>query len=87
MPPPSSWERTAIPSSVDPLPSWGILILQGAARSWMIFAIVWGSSCSSARTSSGLAAHHNHTTNGQLNTVPADTSGLSHIVAHVPADL
>ena len=25
------------------LPPWGILILQGAARSWMIFAIVWGS--------------------------------------------
>ena len=31
------------PVGGGPLPSWGILILQGAARSWMIFAIVWGS--------------------------------------------
>jgi len=25
------------------LPPWGIIVLQGAARSWMIAAIVWGS--------------------------------------------
>ena len=43
MPPPSPWERTSVAASVDPLPSWGILVLRGAARSWMIFAIVWGS--------------------------------------------
>lgn len=87
MPPPSSWERTSIPSSVEPLPSWGILILQGAARSWMIFAIVWGSIVFIGENVFRGGGHHNHTTNGQLNTVPADTSGLSHIVVHGPADL
>ena len=33
MPPPPGGE----------LPPWGTLVLEGAARSWMIFAIVWGS--------------------------------------------
>jgi Domain of unknown function (DUF4389) len=86
MPPPSPWERTSIPSSVDPLPSWGILVLKGAARSWMIFAIVWGSIVFIGENVFRGGGNHNHTTNG-LNTVPADTSGLSHIVVHVPADL
>jgi hypothetical protein len=86
MPPPSSWERTSIPSSVDPLPSWGILILQGAARSWMIFAIVWGSIVFIGENIFRGSGSHNHTNNGQLNTVPADTSGLSHIVVQTPAD-
>ena len=31
-----------------------------------------------------LGGNHNHTTTGQLNTVPADTSGLSHVVGHGP---
>jgi len=87
MPPPSPWERTSIPSSVDPLPPWGILILQGAARSWMIFAIVWGSIVFIGENVLRGSGNHPHTTNGQLNTVPADTSGLSHLVVHVPADL
>jgi Domain of unknown function (DUF4389) len=44
MPPPSSWERTAVPPPPGgELPPWGTLVLEGAARSWMIFAIVWGS--------------------------------------------
>jgi hypothetical protein len=44
MPPPSSWERTAAPPPLGgELPPWGTLVLEGAARSWMIFAIVWGS--------------------------------------------
>ena len=42
MPPPSPWERSAAPLGGE-LPPWGTLVLQGAARSWMIFAIVWGS--------------------------------------------
>jgi hypothetical protein len=41
MPPPGGWERAA-PASGDP-EGRGRLILQGAARGWMIFAIVWGS--------------------------------------------
>jgi hypothetical protein len=86
MPPPSSWERTSIPSSVDPLPPWGILILQGAARSWMIFAIVWGSIVFIGENIFRGSGSRNHTNNGQLNTVPADASGLSHIVVQMPAD-
>jgi hypothetical protein len=44
MPPPSPWERTAVPPPPGgELPPWGTLVLEGAARSWMIFAIVWGS--------------------------------------------
>jgi hypothetical protein len=85
MPPPSSWERTSIAASADPLPSWGILVLQGAARSWMIFAIVWGSIVFIGENVLRNTGNHNHTTTGQLNTVPADTSGLSHIVIHTPA--
>lgn len=86
MPPPSSWERTSIPSSVDPLPPWGTLILQGAARSWMIFAIVWGSVVFIGENIFRGSGSHNHTNSGQLNTVPAETSGLSHIVVQMPAD-
>ena len=44
MPPPSPWER-AVPAAGAPVepPGRGTLVLAGAARSWMIFAIVWGS--------------------------------------------
>lgn len=41
MPPPSPWERS-FASPGEALPPWGTLVLQGAARGWMIFAIVWG---------------------------------------------
>jgi len=84
MPPPSPWERTAIPSGVDPLPSWGILILQGAARSWMIFAIVWGSIVFIGENVFRGHGNHNNTTNGLIITVPADTSGLTHVVVPTP---
>jgi hypothetical protein len=86
MPPPSPWERTSIPSGVEPLPSWGILILQGAARSWMIFAIVWGSIVFIGENVFRGHGHNNNTTNGLIITVPADTSGLSHVVVHTPTD-
>ena len=87
MPPPTPWERTAVPSGVDPLPSWGILILQGAARSWMIFAIVWGSIVFIGENAfRGHGNNNNDTTNGLIITVPADTSGLSHVVVPTPAD-
>ena len=42
MPPPSSWERISAMPPGAALPPWGTLVLQGAARGWMIFAIVWG---------------------------------------------
>jgi hypothetical protein len=44
MPPPSEWERT-VPAadSGSEGSGWGTLIVAGAARGWMIFAIVWGS--------------------------------------------
>jgi hypothetical protein len=86
MPPPSSWERTSIPSSVDPLPPWGILILQGAAKGWMIFAIVWGSIVFIGENSFRGHHHNNDTTSGLVTTAPANTSapGLSHIVMQTP---
>jgi hypothetical protein len=42
MPPPNAWERLD-PAGSEHLPPWGTLVVQGAARGWMIFAIVWGS--------------------------------------------
>jgi hypothetical protein len=84
MPPPSSWERTSMPSGVDPLPAWGTLILQGAARSWMIFAIVWGSIVFIGENVFRNAGHH-HNNNTQLNTVPAD-AGLTHVIVQTPND-
>jgi hypothetical protein len=87
MPPPSSWERTSIPSPVEPHPPWGILILQGAAKGWMIFAIVWGSVVFIGENSFRGHGHHK-TTSGQVTTVPAHRSALvsSHIVVHLPTD-
>jgi hypothetical protein len=89
MPPPSSWERTSIPSQVEPLPPWGILILQGAAKGWMIFAVVWGSIVFIAVEAARGHRNNHHTTNGLVTTVPANTSGpgSSHIVVQLPADL
>ena len=42
MPPPSHWERSVPTVPGAELPPWGRLVLQGAARGWMVFAIVWG---------------------------------------------
>ena len=41
MPPPPG--DPAAPPPGGGLPEWGKLVLTGAARGWMIFAIVWGS--------------------------------------------
>jgi hypothetical protein len=49
MPPPSEWERSVpVPDAAGSGAGtgdsgWGTLIVAGAARGWMIFAIVWGS--------------------------------------------
>ncbi len=98
MPPPSQWERTSLPSSVEPLPPWGILVLQGAARAWMIFAIVWGSIVFVGESAirRGGNNNNNHSmfvglntvrfNTAQSNTVHVDTSGVTHVIGQVPAD-
>jgi Domain of unknown function (DUF4389) len=90
MPPPSQWERTSIPPPLEPLPPWGILVLQGAARAWMIFAIVWGSIIfvgQNAVRGIGNNNHNNHSMFVQLKAVHPDTSGLTHVIGQVPTDL
>ena len=62
MPPPSSWERSA--PSRRPLPPWGTLVLQGAARGWMIFAIVWGSILFVGQNISRTVEAHHRNDNG-----------------------
>jgi hypothetical protein len=89
MPPPTQWERTSRPSSVDPLPPWGTLVLQGAARTWMIFAIVWGSIVfvgQNAFRNIGNNNTNHHSMFVQLNTVHPDPSGPTHVIGQVPAD-
>ena len=89
MPPPSQRERTSIPSSPDPLPPWGILVLQGAARAWMIFAIVWGSIIfvgQNVARSIGNNNTNNHSMFVQLDSVHPDPSGLTHGVGQVSVD-
>jgi Domain of unknown function (DUF4389) len=62
MPPPSTWERSAMPPG-ETLPPWGTLVLEGSARGWMIFAIVWGAIIgvggNIARTAGSGPNHHN----------------------------
>ena len=87
MPPPSSWERTSSPSQVEPLPPWGILILQGAAKGWMIFAVVWGSIVFVAVDAARGNRNHHPTTSGLVTTVPVHTSGPGHTVEPLPADI
>jgi hypothetical protein len=43
MPPPSPWERAGASFPADDTPDWARLVLTGAARAWMVVAIVWGS--------------------------------------------
>ncbi len=89
MPPPSQWERTSTPSPPDQLPPWGILVLQGAARAWMIFAIVWGSIIfvgQNVARSIGNGSGNGHSMIVDLNTVHVDTPGLTHVIGQVPAD-
>ena len=91
MPPPSQWERTSVPPLPEPLPPWGILVLQGAARAWMIFAIVWGSIIfvgqNVVRGIGNNNNGNNHSMFVQLDAVHPDTSGLNHVIVRVPTDL
>jgi hypothetical protein len=84
MPPPTSWERSSVAASMDPLPPWGTLVLQGAAKGWMIFAIVWGSIVLVGQIARNGGHKHNNS-NGVVATVPAET-GPGHIVLHTTSD-
>jgi hypothetical protein len=80
MPPPSSWERTAVPPPPGgELPPWGTLVLEGAARSWMIFAIVWGSIVfvGQSITQSALRGNQNNNNTGVVQHDAVHRSGLS----------
>ena len=52
----------------------------------MIFAIVWGSIVFIGENALRNHGHTNNTNNGLIMTVPADTSGLSHVVVPTPLD-
>ena len=74
MPPPSPWERS-VPSGPpsDETPSWATLVLTGAARGWMIFAIVWGSIVFVGQAvAQSVARSHPHTSARQVSTVVTD---------------
>jgi Domain of unknown function (DUF4389) len=73
MPPPSVGERA--PSfGGERLPAWGTLVLTGAARGWMIFAIVWGSVLLVGQSAIQNAGHH-HANNGAVVTSHAAARG------------
>jgi len=74
MPPPSPWERS-VPSgpAADETPSWALLVLTGAARGWVIFAIIWGSLVFVGQSvAQNLAQRHPHTSALQVNMVVKD---------------
>ena len=74
MPPPSPWER-AVPSgpAADETPGWATLVLTGAARGWVIFAIVWGSILFVGQNvAQNLARNQPHTSAQQVSTVVTD---------------
>jgi hypothetical protein len=78
MPPPSPWERAvpvAGPASAQ-LPEWGTLVLAGAARGWMIFAIVWGSVFTAVQGPIQAAITRNNTSSTvqQFNTTSSDVT-------------
>jgi hypothetical protein len=81
MPPPSPWERAA-PAAGAPAgePGPGTLILTGAARGWMIFAIVWGAVLTVAQgpIQAAIARNNNtQTATQQFDTSRADVNEVS----------
>jgi hypothetical protein len=90
MPPPSSWERTAVPPPPGgELPPWGTLVLEGAARSWMIFAIVWGSIVlvGQSITQSALGRNQNNNNTGVVHDDAVHRGGLSAVAGSDGNDL
>ncbi len=79
MPPPSPWERVApsLPTG-EQTPAWATLVLAGAARGWMIFAIVWGSIVFLGQNvTQNVFTNHNQSNAQQLNTVSSDTDAAN----------
>jgi hypothetical protein len=81
MPPPSPWEQAA-PAAGVPAgePGRGTLALTGAARGWMIFAIVWGSVLTVAQGPIQAAITRNsrtQTATQQFDTSRADVNEVS----------
>ena len=59
--------------TADETPSWATLVLTGAARGWVIFAIVWGSIVFVGQSvAQSVARSHPHTSAQQVNTVVTD---------------
>jgi len=78
MPPPSPWERVApSPPTGDETPGWETLVLTGAARGWMIFAIVWGSILFLGQDIAQNIVGHRQSSVQQFNTVNSDTSAAN----------
>jgi hypothetical protein len=69
MPAPSPEERAAPPPGGG-LPEWATLVLTGAARGWMIFAIVWGSILFVGQNAARSAATSNNNNNSMYIPVP-----------------
>jgi hypothetical protein len=72
MPPPSPSERVA-DGPGDGEPGWATLVLAGAARGWIIFAIVWGSIVFLGESAIQSAFNNNNSTDvNQYNAVVSD---------------
>ena len=74
MPPPSAWERSAAPPG-ETLPQWGTLVLEGASRTWMILAIVWGSVIFVGQNAAQTALRHNNSNNHMMYLRPSGSDG------------
>ena len=81
MPPPSSWERVSAVPPGQALPPWGTLVLQGAARGWMIFAIVWGSILFVGQNVVQNIETHHRNDNGQTVNAAASPHAYAHAAA------
>ena len=67
-------------------PGWARLVLGGAARSWLIFAIVWGSILYVGQASVQAALGNNTSTRDQYNTIVTDFNATGTAVRRAGAD-
>ena len=87
MPPPLPWERV-IPAAGTTArePGWGTLVLAGAARGWMIFAIVWGSVLTVAQGPIQAAiTRQDHTAQSAAQQFDTASTDLNHVNAAILA--